>query len=235
MMTNRLGSIALAALALAGCTETLDSKNIRTQGISATIEATAGSATSTRVVATLKAGGDESNTYIDLNAGDKLTAESGGKQVLMTAESTGVYNAQFATGEAETEFKVLLERDVDDDAPNNAGKLPAPFDIGALPTEPVSRAEALTITWSPGDTSDTMHIHLDGDCIFFEDIDVPGDPGTYTIDANKLKPTSSDKPESCDVNIEVSRSRKGSVDPTLDPESTFVLKQVRSAKVTSAP
>lgn len=237
-MMNTLGSFSLAALAAVlalGCTETLDSKNIRTQGISATIEATADSATSTRVVATLKAGGDESNTYIDLNAGDRLTAESGDKQVVMTAETTGVYNAQFASGAEDTEFKVLLERDVDDDAPDSVGTLPAPFDLGAPPAAPVSRAEPLTITWSPSGTADTMHIHIDGDCIFFEDTNVAGDPGTYTFEAGTLKATSSDKPESCDLKIEVTRSRNGSADKTLDPESSFVLSQARSGKVTSAP
>src|SRR5262245_48768485 len=131
---NKTTSLVLFSVcALCGCKETLDSKNIRTQGISATIEATADSETSTEVIATLLAGGNESNTYIDLNSGDKISAEGNGELVVMTAESTGVYRAQFNTGEADVEFKVLLEREDDDDALGNSGTLPAPFALAKFP------------------------------------------------------------------------------------------------------
>ncbi|WP_437619607.1 hypothetical protein [Sorangium sp. So ce1151] len=220
---------------LAGCTETLDSQQLRTRGISATLEATAKSASSTDVEATLKAGGDESNTYVVLSAGDRIAAKAGDKQVTMSAESSGEYLAHFNIGEGGTEVQVLLDREEDDDALNNTGTLPEPFDLEALPEEPVSRAEELTITWSPSDSGDDMVIHVDGDCIFSKRFDVGGDPGTYTIDADELDATNDEKAESCDVDVVIRRSRTGTTDPNLDPESSFVLTQVRGGSFTSAP
>lgn len=228
--------LALAGLGwLAGCTETLDSQQIRTGGISATLEAVAESASSTSVKATLKAGGDESNTYIILSGGDRISAEANGEKIDMSSESAGVYVARFKTGAADTEFKVVLDREDDDDAPDNTGTLPAPFDIEALPSEPISRGADLTVSWSPSGTDDDMRIHVDGRCIFSRIIDVGGDPGTYTIKAGTLESTRSNEPETCDVDIEISRTRFGRTDPALDPESSFELKQVRKDRFTSAP
>ncbi|WP_437314364.1 hypothetical protein [Sorangium sp. So ce385] len=220
---------------LAGCTETLDSKQIRTGGISATIEATAESASSTSVKATLKAGGDESNTYVILSAGDRISATADGEEVEMSSESSGVYVAHFDIGEGGTEFTVRLDREDDDDAPNNAGTLPDPFDLEALPKDPVPRGEDLTVTWAPSGSGDDMVIRVDGRCIFAKTFDVGGDPGTYTIEADELEATSSQEPESCDVDLVISRTRGGTTDKTLDPESSFELSQVRQGRFTSAP
>ncbi len=220
---------------LAGCTETVDSTQIRTGGISATLEATAESASSTSLKATLKAGGDESNTYVILSAGDRISATADGEEVEMRSESVGVYVADFDVGEGGTEFTVRLDREDDDDAPDNAGTLPDPFELEALPREPVSRAEDLTIAWSPSASGDDMVIRVDGNCIFSKTFDVGGDTGTYTIKAGELDPTSSQEPESCDVDVVISRTRGGTTDKTLDPESSFELAQVREGRFTSAP
>ncbi|UQA55012.1 hypothetical protein [Polyangium aurulentum] len=220
---------------LTGCTETIDSKNLRTQGIAATIRATATSDMETTLRATLRAGGDESNTYVALGGGDRIFAMGGDKRVEMEAQSTGVYEAEFATGAADTPFKVDLQREGDDSAPNSAGTLPAPFSVTPLGTEPISRGSDLVIAWTPADDGDAMRIHLDGNCIFFENIDVPGDTGKHTIAADSLRPTNSMMPESCDVNVEITRSRTGKADTTFDSESSFVLEQVRRTSFTSAP
>ena len=235
-ITTTVGALLLIGTGLlTGCTETIDSKNLKTAGISATIRATATSDAETTLLATLKAGGDESNTYVALGGGDRIFASGNDKRVEMTAQSTGVYEAEFSLGAANTPFGVSLEREDGDNAPNSAGTLPAPFSLTALGTEPVSRKADLTIEWTAATDGDAMHIHLDGNCIFFEDIDVPGDTGSHTIAANTLKPTNSQMPESCDVKVEVSRSRQGKPDTKFDSESTFVLEQVRTTKFTSAP
>ncbi|WP_437500981.1 hypothetical protein [Sorangium sp. So ce1099] len=220
---------------LAGCTETLDSKQLRTGGISATLEATAESESSTSLKATLKAGGDESNTYVILSAGDRISATADGDEAEMSAESQGVYVAQFDVGAGDTEFKVLLDRADDDDAPDNAGTLPDPFELEALPKDPVPRGEEITIAWAPSGSGDDMVIRVDGDCIFSKTFDVGGDPGTYTIGADELEATSSQEPESCDVDLVISRTRKGTTDKALDPESSFELSQVRRGRFTSDP
>jgi hypothetical protein len=227
--------VLLGTSLLTGCTETIDSKNLRTQGIAAIIRATATSDSETTVRATLKAGGDESNTYVALGGGDRIFATGGDKRVEMQTQSTGVYEAEFAMGAANTPFGVDLQREADDSAPNSTGTLPAPFQITSLGNEPISRASNLVIQWTPATDGDAMHIHLDGNCIFFENIDVPGDSGTHTIPADKLRPTNSMMPGSCDVKVEITRSRNGKADTTFDSESSFVLEQVRTTSFTSVP
>jgi len=235
-ITTTMGALLLIGTGLlTGCTETIDSKNLKTAGISATLRATAISDAETTVLATLKAGGDESNTYVALGGGDRIFASGGDKRVEMDTQSTGVYEAEFAMGAANTPFGVSLEREDGDNAPSSAGTLPAPFTVTPLGTDPISRTADLTVEWTPATDGDAMRIHLDGNCIFFENIDVPGDTGKHTIAANTLKPTNSDKPESCDVKVEISRSRQGKPDTKFDSESTFVLEQVRTTQFTSAP
>lgn len=219
-----------------GCTETIDSQNLKTAGIAALIEAESTNGTSTRVVATLKTGGAQSNTYVDLSSGDAIfAAADGGEKVEMTAESSGVYQAEFGVGAADTEFVVSLEREADDPAPRSAGKLPAPFEIDPIATADVSRAEDLTITWTPaGGSGDEITIELDGNCVFIESFSVP-DSGSYTIPAGELKPTNEEMPETCVVDVEVRRTREGSADPIFDAESWVRLHQVRTDSFTSAP
>jgi hypothetical protein len=220
---------------LSGCTETIDSTNVKTRGIAALIEATASSDASTTVVATLKAGGDESNTYVILGGGDRIFASAGDQRVEMQAQSSGVYEAKFNSGKADLPIKVDLQRENDDDAPSSTGNLPAPFDIAALPTDPVSRASDLTIAWAPTGSTDSVKLELNGNCIFLEVVNVPGDTGKHVIAAGTLKPTNPKMGESCPVTVKMTRSRKGTPDGTFDSESWFVLEQVRTASFTSAP
>ncbi|EYF03733.1 hypothetical protein [Chondromyces apiculatus] len=237
-MTTRMlgGTIAVAvALFATGCTETIDSKNLRTAGIAALIEVESTDGTSSEVVATLLTGGAQSNTYVDLSSGDAIYASAGGgDRVEMGVESTGVYQADFRVGAEGTEFVVSLERVDDDGAPRSAGTLPAPFALNPVPPEDASRAEAFTITWT-GTSSDPMEIEVDGDCIFSDTFEVPGDPGSFTIPANELSATSSDKAETCNVTVSVTRSRTGDPDPAFDPESRVDLRQVRTTTFVSAP
>lgn len=231
--------MAGAALALAsvGCAkETIDSQNIKTAGIAAIMDVTATSATSATVHVDLKTGGDESNTFVILSSGDRLVATAGGEEKTMQAVDDGEYEASFGTGAADTEVVVRLEREADDPAPNSRGTLPAPFDIASpADGDSMSRAEAMTVTWDAGSGADSVTIEFDGDCIFVESIDVPGDSGSYSVAAGTLKPTDSKDPGTCDVTMKVSRARGGSADPAFDAESSFVLHQDRWVTFTSKP
>jgi hypothetical protein len=237
MDARLLSASALIGLGLlSGCKETVDSQNIKTQGIAAIISATAETDAETRLIATLKVGGDESNTYVDLSGGDSIFALSGDKRVEMQAQDTGVYEAEFNTAAADTEFVVDLQRADDDDAPASRGTLPAPFTL-TIGASSVSRAADLTVTWTPSGSNDDVRLELNGSCTFLETIDVPGDSGTHTIAANTLKPTGSmdQPPPTCDVNVTMTRSRRGTPDSGFDSESSFVLKQTRVGKFTSTP
>ncbi|MRG91981.1 hypothetical protein [Polyangium spumosum] len=237
MDTRTLVALALVGLgALSGCKETVDSQNIRTQGIAAILSATAENDQETRLIATLKVGGDESNTYVDLSGGDRIFASAGDQRVEMKTQDTGVYEAKFNTAAEGTEFLVDLQRETDDDAPASRGTLPAPFAL-TIGASQVSRAADITVTWTPFDSKDDVRLELNGPCIFLETIDVPGDTGTHTILANSLQATgpSDQPPPTCDVEVTMTRSRSGTTDATFDSESSFVLEQVRSGSFTSTP
>jgi hypothetical protein len=235
-MSDKLktGLFGVSLLLLSACTETVDSKNIRTAGIAAIITADATADSATTVTATLKVGGSSSNTYVDLAGGDRIFATGGDKRVEMQSQGTGTYEAEFNTAAVDTEFLVDLQREADDDAPSSRGTLPAPFAM-VLPNVTTSRAQPLTVTWTPAGSNDDVTIELTGTCIFNRTIDVPGDPGSHTITAGTLVSTKADKPETCDVNVEMIRSRKGTADPIFDSESSFILAQTRTGKFTSEP
>jgi hypothetical protein len=223
-----------AALFAFGCTESIDSKNIKTAGIAALIDATSTNGTATTVLVELKTGGAQSNTYVDLSDGDALSVEVDGKTYEMSAEGNG-YEAEIPTGAADTEFKVSFQRRNDTSAPDSKGQMPAPFTLDDIPTGDHSRAEDLVITWDAASASASeMSIQLDGNCIFVETFEVP-DSGTYTVRGGELKATSDDMPKSCVVEVELRRTRKGTADVGYDSESWFRLHQVRTTSFTSAP
>ncbi len=235
----KFGFFALSALALAatGCSkETVSSANIRTKGIAATIVVTGSASGSSEVEATLRVGGDESNTYVMLEGGDKLVAKAAEETKDMHAESEGVYLAQFATNAQDTPFTVSLLRGEDEDAPDNTVSLPAPFTIGALPTTSPSRAsDDLTVTWDPATGGDSMRMEVKGDCIFSKKFSIPGDSGSFVIAKGQLDSTGGSEPKACDLTITLWRTRKGTTDIGLDRESSIEASQRRTATFTSAP
>jgi hypothetical protein len=233
-------AFALGLCALAGCKETVSSDHIKTGGIAMLTEVTARSETDVTVRTELVVGGDESNTYVVLESGDRIYAEANGEREEMQAVDQGVYEASFDAGEKGAEYRVLLRRDDGDSAENSMGTLPAPFDITSdLGTDVLSRMDDdVEITWEPSGESGDMSLEVDDDvggCIFSDRFDIGGDDGSYVIAAGTLDSTSSSEPEECDVTATVTRERDGTHDRNLDGESWFVLRQVRSTTFASGP
>lgn len=227
-------SLLTVALAAGACTETASSSDIKTHGIRAAFDVYGGSVT--KVQAVLKVGAD-SNTYVNLDNGDKLVATAGSETKNMQATSEGHYEASFSGLAADTEIKIDFQRTDDDDAPNSHGTLPAAFTLGTFPTTPPSRAnEDLTITWTPvGTAQDGMRLELDGDCIFNWSKDVADGPGTYTISKGELKSTDEKAPKECAITVKAERYRNGTVDAKLGPESYFHAHQTTQGTFQSAP
>jgi len=231
---------AVTCLAAAGCTETTSSKNLRTRGIVALVDVTAPSQRSSRVTVTLKVGGPASNTYVDLEGGDRLFAAADDDEKEMVAESAGKYEADFGTGAEDTEFTVRLDREWDVSANNSRGTLPAPFDITTdFGSTPLSRKnDDLTVAWEASGSDDDMQLELEDDipsCIHDDDFDIAGDTGEYTVSAGEIGSTGGDDPQECDITLTLVRSREGQADPAFDSDSSFRLQQVRKATVASAP
>lgn len=240
--TNFGLSLALCPCLLAGlgCKETTSSCNVRTPGIAMLTTVTASSESAVKVKTKLLVGGDESNTYAVLDGCDELFAEADGDRKPMRAVEDGVYEAKFDKGDEGTEYRVVLEREQDETADGNSGKLPAPFDITSdFGSTEISRADDdLEVTWEPSDSGDDMSLEIEdkaAGCLYDDDFDIAGDSGSYIVKKGSIDSTSDQDPETCDALGTVIRERKGSSDRGLDSESEFVLRQVRSFDFVSAP
>lgn len=236
-MFNRLicGCFCLVGLAALGCSkETTSSSNIKTGGIAALIDVYADTDTTATVHVKLVVGGESSNTYVDLESPDKLTATAEGTTKTLSAVDPGIYEAKFSGVTGGSAFSVSLERPSDVTASDNSGTLPDPFAVDA-PASNLSRvADDLPITWSPANSGDGMALDFDGDCIFPYSKAV-SDTGSYVVAKGTLDSTGGNMPETCDLTLEITRSRNGSADSKFDPESHFRLHQRRKASFTSNP
>jgi len=240
-MTSTSRAVILTSLlALTGCKETVSSDYIKTGGIAMLTTVTARSTSDVTVHTELLVGGDESNTYVILNSGDRIYAKAADEQQEMDAIEDGVYEATFDAGEGGTKYSVMLRRDDGDSAERNTGTLPEAFDITSdLGTDVLSRMDDdVELTWAPSGEKDDMSLDVDDDiggCIFSDGFDIGGDDGSYTIPAGTLDSTSSQHPEECDVTATITREGSGSTDGALDDESWFVLRQVRATTFASGP
>jgi hypothetical protein len=230
-VTSAFGILSLALMA--GCTkETLDSDLIKTKGIAATVDVSATNDSTSTVLVTLRAGGDESNTYIELQNGDSLSASADGSERGMSHVDEGQYEASFDTGAGGVEYVVDLQRADDTSAPNSRGVMPEPFSVTGEDDRRRAEEDVL-IDWVTGSNGD-MNIVVEGDCIFRFDEDV-ADTGSYTIQAGELESTGGDMPESCDLEVTLTRTAYGTADAAFDGESSVALRQIRSDTFSSNP
>lgn len=233
--TFRVSAAMAATMLILGCKETTSSEFIRTGGIAALIDITAEDADNSKVHVELRVGGDESNTFVILDGGDKLTAAAGTETKDLTSVAEGVYEGKFATGK-EVEFTVALDRTEDEDAPGSKGTLPPPFTMTSPASDEThSRADDnVLVTWSPVPDSEAT-IDVSGDCIFAESYTAVGALGMLTIPKADLKSLDDMKPLSCTVTITVTCMRTGKADLAYDDESHVFTYQTRTASFTSAP
>lgn len=228
-------AVALAVANLAACSATTSSRNIRTAGLVALVDVTAADDRHSTVSTSIVIGGASSNTYVVLEGGDRLYAETNGERREMNATSDGEYEAKFER--AEGEFVVSLSRDVDAAAPKTSGTLPPPFQITSeFGDDPISRKkDSVTLTWTPGGSGADVEIAIEGDCIHSEEWKVGGDPGSFTIEPRKIEAWKSDKKKNCNVSVEIAHITRGTVDPAFDTDSRFELRQVRRTRFVSGP
>jgi len=222
------GGIVAAALA-AGC-KTTSSVDLATADISAGIRVSAtGANASTATVQMSPGNGVVPTDVVKLGGGDTLYAAANGQRKQMGA-GTFDYEATFGTGAAETPFTVSLDRPRPEqiDAPDSTGTLPAPFDLSDLGGARISEAQNVVLTWSPSGTADQMVLNVQGSCVEDRTITLDGDPGTYAppLEFETLR-------SSCLVTLTLHRERAGTVDPNLNPGSTFLLEQVRQTQFNS--
>jgi hypothetical protein len=226
-------ALALAPLAF-GCTQSVESTDVRTTGIYPEIEVIAFGDGKSIVQIQLKVGGESSNTFLELEGKDRLEVTADGDT--KTPERSGnSYRTTFSTDEEGTEFEVaFLRGGDDDDAPSSVVTLPAPFDLTVDTTEASRADDDVDFLWDPPGTSGNMAWEIDGDCVKDADGKTPDD-GAASLAAGEIETFSSDEEESCTVALKVTRSRNGSIDSAFTEGGSIVARHERTDSFTSTP
>lgn len=221
-------------LGLVGCTQEVDSTDIRTSGVYPEITVTADGSGNSEVSVLLKVGGSASNTYLDLRGDDELTANAEGVTKTLERSDSHAYVASFDTDAGGTEFVVSLMRGTsDDDAPNSTVVLPAPFELELDKTEASRAGDDINVSWDPAGAGN-VNWDTTGDCIIHDDGDTPDD-GTDKLAAGSIDAFTSDKMKSCTVDFTLTRELSGTTDPAFKKVGVIKARQVRKQSFTSDP
>jgi hypothetical protein len=98
--------IAAVSLLAFGCTESVESNDVRTSGVYPEIAVTATGNGSSQVRVRLKVGGNNSNTFLDLSGMDRLEATVGDDTNVLDETSSDTYTTTFPTDAEGTEFTI---------------------------------------------------------------------------------------------------------------------------------
>ncbi len=224
-------------VAAAGCT-LADSNTVTTANLRADIQVIADGSGQSSVYTWLfthRAGEPPLNEdTIRLVNGDAILATSSARTISMQ-ESLFIeyrYDATFDTSAAGQRYEIALARSTTDtSASHSTVTLPEPF----IPTLPAafSRSAPLTITWSPSGSPDRVSVHFTG-CSDVELRQLP-DTGSATLPVGAFKTTDAPGSPTCDLAVEVSRTRTGTLDPAYGQGGSIVALQRRMATITSMP
>jgi hypothetical protein len=228
--------LALLAITLAACT-THESSDVLTSGIYASITAQSTGNGTTDVGATLYVGNPLGLNFVELTGDDQLLVKSGSMTKEMRETQllgTVSHHVEFATDAEGAQFEVVFARSLDDGAPSSVATLPAKFSITTA-SQTASRAQAVSVAWTPSGTADNMSWTATGDCIELESAPM-ADTGTATIPAGALKKRmAANTPDQCDVTITLMRSRAGMLDPHYGKGGEVRGIQARTLAITSTP
>jgi hypothetical protein len=236
---------ALVPIFLASCADT-ESENVRTEGVHAEIEVIADGSGNTDIDAQLEVGSrGELATQLDLSNGDALVAYADGEERTLTKveELLGIhYVTTFNFASPNIEFRVALLRNEDTSAPNSTVLLPDPFNItGPNDNQTFARNADIVTTWDPGFSSFSMKIAYDMYCSDGSSIlemrkerPIDSDSGQYSINAAELLSPYANHTRTqagCDIDITVSRTRYGNLDPNYGEGGYIRASQQRSISV----
>lgn len=225
--------LLILSLALVGCTEEVESTDVRTTGIYPEFTVIATGNGSSRVEARLKVGGNNSNTYLDLRGGDTLEVTVGDETKTLDESSGHKYIASFGVDEGGTEFIFSFLRDDDDDAPMSVVQLPEPFEMEVTSAEVQRTVDDVEFSWTPEGDGD-IGVNVDGTCLFFEVENTPDD-GDHSVSPDKLDGPGEDDGEECTGTVELTRTRRGTIDSAFTEGGEIRAHQRRSDTFKSTP
>lgn len=223
--------LALAALTLAtSACEDISSSDLLTSGMSAVVYGTADGSGETEVLVELRAGGRLSNTMVDLQGDDTLTAAAGEDSVSLSKQTLGNYHNYVGTLPVEaagTEITVSLDRTVDAGAPSSVLTLPDPFEFGTT-GDALGPAQDLQFDWTPAEGSDEMEVLVNGDCIVLWAKELDGDPGAFSIPGDEITVVGDEGGETCPITVTLRRARGGQLDAAFEEGGIVQGRQSRS-------
>ncbi len=231
------GILALAALSpLAGCTSDVappdTSAGRATSSLSLDVTVRASDA-----YVLVQADVRDGSTSLQLAAGDRLSAGFDGLPATSTwLQRVGSGYAAELAGRSDTLLLALLRDDAAAvSAPSTRLTLPPAFDVVA-PTTTVSRASAITLTWSPTDATREMSLEATGACIQTLDRTLSHDPGTFTLQPADLFAKPGEQLQPCELVLTLRRAG-GAVafDPALGPGGRATLTQERVVRIATTP
>ena len=224
----------ILALGLLGCSEEVESTDIRTSGIYPEFTVTASGDGTSDVEVRLKVGGSNSNTLLELRGDDTLEVTAEGETKTLEGRSGNRYTASFDVDAGGTEFIfAFLRGDQDDSAPMSTVRLPEPFEMEVTSTEVVRTVDAVEFTWEPDGDGD-MEFEVQGDCFFFETGETPDD-GSHSVSADDLVGPGEDDGEECTGTVDLARGQSGSIDDAFTEGGRIRAYQVRRDTFRSLP
>jgi hypothetical protein len=243
--------LLVAALGLAGCAEVVDSGNVATEGMYAEFAVGADGSGETVVASTLRVGGDDSNTFVELSSSDSLIAFQDGESEALTEFNGALgsvhYSATFThvgNDDEDAHYRVaFLRTQVEGaecqgvSAPDSSVTLAAPFTLTA-PTAAASHsrtgAGAFDVEWSNTELDD-LEIWVSGDCIITRLFMPLTDAGIYTIDEDEIESLPGSEGSTCDITLSVERVRDGDLDSNFGEGGYVVSRQYREVTFSSTP
>lgn len=226
--------ILLLALLLGGCSRLVPSTDLPLSKMSFHISVLARSGSEAEVLVSIRLGRRVKirSQYVVMTGGDRLVAEVDGKRYKMEAVlkpgRPHFYEAKVPIAKPNAEVRILLARPKQV-IPIAAGTLPPPFELAELPRSP-SASRPLEVRWSPV-SSEPMEIDVKGSCFSRTTIWMGEDPGHGVVEAGLLRPPVF-KWDDCQVDLTVARAGEGRPERGVHPGSGFLIRQVRTARLT---
>lgn len=247
-LSHKIHTVVLIALAFVinGCSD-IDSEDIKTSGIYASMRLTATGNNQTNVWVSLSTGSGIFDDDVDLSSGDYLTATANG--ITKTLDHSYPYETNFDLDEGGTEFVVSLQRRDGVDAPDSIVSLPTKFSIHMPDASQVfNTGETITVAWSPFDNTKQIGVTYNVECFMavtgmsnrFGRSYTINDLGIHTVPVNGVLDTFGEQSQfdtsvPCATSITVERIASGSVDLNYGQGGVITAKQIRNIGIIINP
>ena len=231
------GAILSLFVLLAGCGG--GSGDPSTSNIYAQLFIRAEGSGQSKVMAIMRLGGMESDSFLELQEGDHLIAWQEGESAQMQRrEWRGMvsYDAYFTGDMANTSFRIEFKRTIDEGAPSSTVSLPFEFSVlTPSPGTTFSRAsETILVSWAPSRSRDYLLVTIEGDCIEPYSSGLAPDTGTFYITANSIQLSDDASWDICTATMEIALTRVGTLDPAYGG-GYFYGQQIRTVEIHSGP